>query len=54
MEVTAASIITISININTAHYQWAFGPSSSRTEETGVSQSTASKQGGIYWQQWTH
>ena len=58
MEVTAASsiitiIITINI-INTAHYQWAFGPSSSRTEETGVSQSTASRQGGICWQQWTH
>ena len=51
MEVTAASsTITINININTAHYQWAFGPSSSRTEETGVSQSIASKQGGIAWQ----
>ena len=54
MEVTAASsTITTNIIINTAHYQWAFGPSSSRTEETGVSQSTASKQGGIAWQKWT-
>ena len=60
MEVTTTSstikYITnnISININnTAHYQWAFGPFNSWTEETGISQPTARRQGGMYWQQWT-
>ena len=54
MEITATSSITTNNNINnTAHNQWAFGPFNSRTEETGVSQPTARKQGGIHWQQWT-